>query len=235
MSQSAPQGLRSKLPLFVNSLSGFSGEYAIDDEPLQESEPADADVRELLRQARAGSDDATARLLTKYRRYLEVIGDQELHPGVRRKLGTSAIVQEAVLQAHQSIASFAGDSEPEFRQWLRRILMNEVVDAARHFGALKRELRREEDLDSRVVRPDALATPRSAALAGEEARLLDEAMARLPDEYAQVIRLRNWENLSLAETGARMNRSPEAARKLWARAIERLRRELQGHDDRDPA
>jgi hypothetical protein len=41
-----------------------------------------------------------------------------------------------------------------------------------------------------------------------------------------VIELRNRERLTFAEVGQRMGRSAEAARKLWARAIELLRKEM---------
>ena len=45
-------------------------------------------------------------------------------------------------------------------------------------------------------------------------------------EYRQVIVGRYQEQLSFEEIGRRLHRSAEAARKLWWRAIERLRQEL---------
>ena len=39
-------------------------------------------------------------------------------------------------------------------------------------------------------------------------------------------RVRNWEQMAFAEIGKQMNRSPEAARKLWSRAVVRLQQEL---------
>lgn len=190
-------------------------------------------VDELIERARAGSEEAISELVAHYQSYLEFIGNQEINADVRRKLGTSDVIQEAMLQAHQSIASFSGDSEPQFRHWIRRILLNEVVDACRRFETQKREVDREQPLDSTgPMVPDGHNTPRSAAVAEEEARLLSDAMSRLPTEYAQVVQLRNFDGLSLAEVATQMDRSPEAARKLWARAIERLKRELKTSDER---
>ena len=52
--------------------------------------------------------------------------------------------------------------------------------------------------------------------------MLEQAMAQLPNDYQQVLRLRNWEQLPFDEIGVRMNRSRDAARKLWSRAILQL-------------
>jgi RNA polymerase sigma-70 factor (ECF subfamily) len=52
----------------------------------------------------------------------------------------------------------------------------------------------------------------------------------LPDDYRRVIELRYLEEQSFEEIGARMQRSADAARKLWARAVERLQQELESPD-----
>jgi RNA polymerase sigma-70 factor (ECF subfamily) len=70
---------------------------------------------------------------------------------------------------------------------------------------------------------DASPTPRSEALQQERIELLFQALAKLPEDQRTAITLRNFEELDFAEIGRRLHRSPEAARKLWARAIESLR------------
>ena len=52
------------------------------------------------------------------------------------------------------------------------------------------------------------------------------ALARLPEDYRRVIALRYEQGQSFADIGQAMGRSSEAVRKLWFRAIERLRKEL---------
>jgi RNA polymerase sigma factor (sigma-70 family) len=64
-------------------------------------------------------------------------------------------------------------------------------------------------------------------IAAERHSALDKAMARLPEEYRRLVVLRNWERRSFAEIGALVGRSAEAARKLWACAIEDLQEFLQ--------
>jgi RNA polymerase sigma factor (sigma-70 family) len=50
--------------------------------------------------------------------------------------------------------------------------------------------------------------------------------ARLPDDFREVIVLRNVEELPHEEVARRMGRSPGAVRMLWVRALARLRQEL---------
>jgi RNA polymerase sigma-70 factor (ECF subfamily) len=60
----------------------------------------------------------------------------------------------------------------------------------------------------------------------EQDEALQAALGRLPADYRQVITLRYHEQLSFEEIGRLLQRSPDAARKLWARAVERLQEEL---------
>jgi RNA polymerase sigma-70 factor (ECF subfamily) len=61
--------------------------------------------------------------------------------------------------------------------------------------------------------------------------LLAAALSRLPEDYREVIVLRNLEGLSHEEVAARMGRAAGAVRMLWLRALSCLRRELgQGSD-----
>jgi RNA polymerase sigma factor (sigma-70 family) len=71
-------------------------------------------------------------------------------------------------------------------------------------------------------------SPSAQAIEREQARALHEALARLPADYCQVLGLRYQEGRSFEEIGQLMNRSPDAARKLWGRAMERLRCEWEG-------
>ena len=55
---------------------------------------------------------------------------------------------------------------------------------------------------------------------------LADVLARLPEDYREVIVLRNLEGLSHEEVAHRMGRGIGAVRMLWVRALSRLRREL---------
>src|ERR1051325_11190773 len=68
--------------------------------------------------------------------------------------------------------------------------------------------------------------PDSQAVAPEEAEALTRALERLPEAYRQVIQWRNRDRRSFEEIGQHLSQSPEAARRLWVRALESLARQL---------
>jgi predicted DNA-binding protein (UPF0251 family) len=51
-------------------------------------------------------------------------------------------------------------------------------------------------------------------------------LARLPEDYREVIVLRHLEGLSIPDVARRMGRSAGSVEKLWVRALVRLRRSL---------
>jgi RNA polymerase sigma-70 factor (ECF subfamily) len=63
-------------------------------------------------------------------------------------------------------------------------------------------------------------------MAHEQAEALRCALERLPDDYRRVLTLRYQEERSFEEIGGLMERSANAARKLFARAVERLQQEM---------
>ena len=69
-------------------------------------------------------------------------------------------------------------------------------------------------------------TPAEKVIVQEEMTALERAMAQLPSNYREVIRLRYDGQLTFASIGEMIGCSSEAARKLWARAIARLEKEL---------
>ncbi|RIK77945.1 MAG: RNA polymerase subunit sigma-70 [Planctomycetota bacterium] len=187
--------------------------------------------------ARRGSTEALGELAEACRAYLLLVANREMSPQLRSKFGASDIVQETLIRAQRGIGEFRGQAENDLLAWLRRILLNLLRNAQRDFEQAQcRKIGREERIDddrpaaARSLR-DGKNTPRTAAVADEDAMMLRLALAALPDDYRQVVVLRNWDRLSFDEIGVRMDRSAEAVRKLWARAIVRLQRELEGDDE----
>jgi RNA polymerase sigma-70 factor (ECF subfamily) len=192
------------------------------------------DFAELLEAAQAGSRDAVGELIDGYRTYLLLIANQELDPAIRAKLGASDVVQETMLTAQQAIGDFRGSTHEEMLGWLRGILLNDLLEAGRSYrGTAMRNVGREIpiDGDSRLNQPpieirNNQDTPSVGAAETELETVLYAAMSRLSKEHQQVLRLRNWQQLPFADIGSEMNRTPDAARKLWSRAVLQLQREL---------
>ena len=63
-------------------------------------------------------------------------------------------------------------------------------------------------------------------VAQEQGEALARAMERLPPDYRQVLALRHEQKLTFAQIGEQMQRSANAARMLWLRAVERLQKEM---------
>jgi len=194
----------------------------------------------LLQRARGGDQEALNELLEMYRNYLQIMAQSQLGRDLRVRLAPSDIVQEALLDAFRGFTRFVGNSEKEFVCWLRKILVHNLADQAKHHHAGKRDIRRQQALEEVLDRSSlsahrALATgwssqssPSKQAARRESAVILANALAGLPVDYREVITLRHLSGLEFREIAARMGRSPGAVRMLWARALERLHGELEG-------
>ena len=64
-------------------------------------------------------------------------------------------------------------------------------------------------------------------LIGEAAVILADAMAELPEDYRQVVVLRNIEGKTFPEIAQKMDRSLNSVKNLWFRAFDRLRELLE--------
>lgn len=198
--------------------------------------PASDDVVRWLADARTGSGEALGQALETCRRYLMLVAQRELAPDLQAKGSASDLVQQTFLEAHRDFAQFHGTTEEELLAWLRQLLLHQVGKLARQYrGTAKRSIDREvslqEDSDSSgpTVAPYANApSPSDEAMAHEDDQALQQALERLPEDYRRVIVLRYLEERTFEEIGPLMQRSPDAARKLWARAVERLQQELEG-------
>jgi RNA polymerase sigma-70 factor (ECF subfamily) len=195
---------------------------------------------ELLAAARTGSREALGELLESYRRYLTQIARDQLDPRLLPKGDQSDLVQETFRDAQKAFGQFRGSSEEELQAWLRRILVHRICRFARRYrGTQKRSAVREVALDpgdsstASAYRADT-PTPSAEAVANEQSGRLQGALARLPEEYRQAILLRYRNGMSFEEIGRALGRSAEAARKLWGRAVERLREEMDEARDDHP-
>jgi RNA polymerase sigma-70 factor (ECF subfamily) len=202
----------------------------------QGSPPA-LSIDECIQRARVGSGTALGQLLEACRPYLLLVANQEIEPDVKAKVAASDLVQETFLEALRDFERFNGSTEAELLAWLRRTLLNNVVDAVRRFRDTgKRRLSREIDLaDAGFGKLDDVVdedgeTASALARAHETDEALEQALTKLPEQYREIIRMRNSERWSFEEIGTRIGRSAEAARKLWGRALEHLEQLLESRD-----
>ena len=190
-------------------------------------------LRDCLAKARAGDRAARDRLFAACRSYLGLLAQANVGPWLHAKVDASDLVQQTLLDAHRDFDRFHGQTDQEWLAWLRQILNHNACDAARHYGtAGKRAARREVSLggydnsDSMAPGFDLASpgeSPSQLAIHNENELLLAEAMDRLPDDYREVIILRNIRRLPFEEVAEQLGRTRPAAQMLWMRAIQKLK------------
>lgn len=133
-------------------------------------------------------------------------------------------LQEAYLAAYHSLAGFRGDAA--LSTWLSRLVMNECL------GRLRRSKRREQIAptdggDALDVHALSAHEPEHALARAQLRRLIEQRLDRLPDDYRTVFVLRSVEEMSVEETAAWLDISPEAVRTRHLRARSLLRGALE--------
>jgi RNA polymerase sigma-70 factor (ECF subfamily) len=197
---------------------------------------AESELLGLLAEARGGNTDALGRLLQQYRSYLRLLARLQVSPELQQKLDPSDLVQDSLLEAQCSFPDFRGQTEAELTSWLRQILANNAANQWQRFQTGMRMLDMEQRFHERCQSSSqalerALASyessPSERLHRRERAVLLADALERLPGDYREVLVLRHFEGLTLLEVANRMNRTEDSVKKLWARAVPRLRRLLK--------
>ncbi len=191
----------------------------------------DAKAAAMLRLAQEGNADAIGDILMLYRPLLLTIANQELDAKLKIKEAASDLVQTTILEAHQNFEKFKSCEPEEFLVWLRQLLRDNMADAARKYRrAKKRQISRERPLASDHVREliGRLSMrrepgPQSDAIRREDQQKIVDAVEKLDREYRQVLIWRFRDGLEFAEIGAKIDRSPDAARMLCNRAMKQLK------------
>jgi RNA polymerase sigma-70 factor (ECF subfamily) len=183
-------------------------------------------TRLLYRRANAGERAALEQLLERMRPRLEVWVALHMGAALKARVDAEDLVQEILLKASEAIESFEPKGKRSFLSWLFKVARNQISDRQRHFGAAKRDFHREQELRSGI---SAQATgPLSQAERNEQMDGLLDALATLPENYRDILRLRRLEYLDNAEAAERLGITRGNASVLYVRAMQALRKKLGG-------
>lgn len=192
----------------------------------------------LIERAQQGDTKARETLLEQYRPYLLLLARTQVESWMQAKVDPSDLVQQSLIDAYQDLAAFRGSTEPQWRAWLKQILVNNAYDVARRLNAAKRrqgaEQRIDPAADSQVAGLDVPAdeaSPSRVAVQQEDHDRLIGAIAQLSPEHQQVIILRNLDRLPFDEIAEQMGRTRPAVQMLWTRALRKLEALLNRPDD----
>jgi RNA polymerase sigma-70 factor (ECF subfamily) len=191
---------------------------------------------DLLERARGGDREALGRLLESHRAALRRLAERQLNGRVAVRVNASDVIQQTFLEAHRSFQQFAGHDARELAAWLQGILAHKAGGAIRDHAVLqKRNVRRERSIDdseggAAVLKQEldaGISSPSQRAIRQEDAQRLSQALATLPDDQREAVRLRHLEGWALADIAQRLGRTPTAAAGLIKRGMQALRRQLQ--------
>ncbi len=150
------------------------------------------------------TDFPDAQGLERFRDYLRLLARLQLGARPSARVDPSDVVQQTLMEAFEKRDQFRGKTSAEQAAWLRRILARNVADVFRAQGRLKRDATRERSLDEELDESSArlgcwLAreqpSPSEHAQSHEQAILLADALARLPEHQREALVLHYWQGL----------------------------------------
>ena len=138
-------------------------------------------------------------------------------------------VQDGYMKAFNAIKTFAGRSS--LSTWLTRIVVNEALDRRRRAQRRSRMLNQElvvvlEEYREKLMAGSVTQSPEKVLMRRQIAKLLETAIARLPDTFRPVFVLREIEGLSVEDTAEALQIPEETVKTRLFRARRRLQKEL---------
>jgi RNA polymerase sigma-70 factor, ECF subfamily len=148
---------------------------------------------------------------------------------LKNRADAEEAVQDGYLRAFTSIESFAGNSS--LATWLTRIVLNEALGKLRLAHRSKRQLQQsvvviEEYREKLMGGSDTHASPEAAAARSQVGKLLENAIAELPEAFRIVVMLRDVDGLSVDETAETLQIPAQTVKTRLLRARRRLQKTL---------
>ncbi len=199
-------------------------------------------TRQLLRQAQQGDGAAVDEVLQRHRQSLKRMIASRLDRALAARVDASDIVQDVLWEASRRYPEFLADDGLPFHLWLRRLARDRIIDMhRRHRLAAKRSIDRERRLDAAYKGHssyqladqlrDAELTPAAAAIRKELQSRFLEAIDQLGEADREVLLMRHCEQMTNQEVAQALECSHATAGMRYLRALRKLRKVLQIHDE----
>lgn len=192
-------------------------------------------TRKLLKRAGEGDRESWGALLESHRERLQRMVALRLDPRLQGRIDPSDVIQEAYLEASVRLAEYLREPPMPFFLWLRFLAGQKLVTLhRRHLGTKMRAAGREVSL-YRGRLPETSSAALAAQLAGHDTRpseaairaelkiRLQEALNSMDPLEREVLALRHFEQLSLAETARELGITESGASRRHLRALKRLK------------
>lgn len=145
---------------------------------------------------------------------------------LKNRADAEEVVQDGYLKAFTAIGSFAGASS--LGTWLTRIVLNEALGRRRATQRKTQLLRNQsvaflDDYREKLMAGSATSlSPEADAARRQIAKLLEQAIAELPEQFRIVFILRTVEGLSVEETAEVLQTPVQTVKTRLLRARRRL-------------
>jgi RNA polymerase sigma-70 factor, ECF subfamily len=189
----------------------------------------------LLERARAGDMQALNELIGRHRARLRRMVELRLDRRLQSRIDASDVIQEAYVEVVSRLGEYLSEPSYPLFLWLRLIVGERLLKLHRHHLGTKM---RDAELEVSIYRgalpaasSAALAaqllgkhtSPTQAAMRAERMMRLQEALNTLDPMDREVLSLRHFEEMSLAETALSLGIEQSAAAKRYIRALKRLK------------
>lgn len=172
-------------------------------------------TQELLSVALDGDNSAQGELLERVRPRVVLWVASRMSKALRAKIEPDDLAQEILMAVHKSWGGFRGTEQRSFFAWLFRIAENRIRDQVDHFGARKRQ--------AVPLLSFSQTSPSTRAARAEMVIRIRTSLEDLSDDYRKVIQLVRLEERPVVEVAELMDRSPNAVRVLYCRALKAMR------------
>jgi len=193
---------------------------------------------DLVRLAQDGDKAALNRLIDRYQDRVKRIVRMRLGRKLRDGVDSGDILQETFMAAVKSFDAFEMREESSLINWLSKLAERQIIAAADFHGAKKRDIKRNVPLS-----PPSTADgterieprfgfdethPLERMEKAESSKHLEQCLADLPEEYRELVILRDYTGASWEEVAKETGRpSAAAARMMHARALVELGKRMR--------
>jgi RNA polymerase sigma-70 factor, ECF subfamily len=174
--------------------------------------------------------------LEQFRAYLMVMARLHWDQRLQGKTDPADLVQQTLLEAHQKLHQFRGNSDPQLMGWLRVSLVHNLLDALKKFvdprDGKPREAQLLDAMEESSSRLQALlaadqSSPSERASNEEELLRLTAALEQLPEAQREAVTLNRLKGMSAADVARRLGRTEDAVAGLLRRGLKKLRELLR--------
>lgn len=174
----------------------------------------------LFDQARAGSPGAMDLFYDRCARKLLPLIRLRMGRAMRAEIESRDILQAVLMKSFQRLNQV--ENPATVMTWLARIAENEIRDRADYQRRQRRDAARRASIDDAADVPSPVRQALSLAIVSEQAERLERALESLADGPREIIVLRKLEERTFRDIAARLGKSEDACRMMFARAMSAL-------------